>query len=35
MLAEDFEREYHTLRQLAHPSIIEVYDYGVEGAAAF
>jgi serine/threonine protein kinase len=30
-----FEREYHTLRQLAHPSIIEVYDYGVEGEAAF
>ena len=25
-----FEREYHTLRQLAHPSIIEVYDYGLD-----
>jgi hypothetical protein len=24
------EREYHTLAQLAHPSIIEVYDYGVD-----
>jgi hypothetical protein len=24
------EREYHTLVQLAHPSIIEVYDYGVD-----
>jgi hypothetical protein len=30
-----FEREYHTLCQLAHPSIIEVYDYGVAGEAAF
>src|SRR5262245_345378 len=25
-----FEREYHTLSQLAHPSIVEVYDYGVD-----
>jgi serine/threonine-protein kinase len=24
-----FEREYHTLAELAHPSIIEVYDYGI------
>src|SRR5262245_5212133 len=24
-----FAREYHTLAQLAHPCIIEVYDYGV------
>jgi tetratricopeptide (TPR) repeat protein/tRNA A-37 threonylcarbamoyl transferase component Bud32 len=24
------EREYHTLAQLAHPRIIEVYDYGVD-----
>jgi tRNA A-37 threonylcarbamoyl transferase component Bud32 len=24
------EREYHTLAQLAHPCIIEVYDYGVD-----
>jgi len=23
-----FEREFHTLAQLAHPRIIEVYDYG-------
>ena len=25
-----FEREYHTLVDLAHPSIIEVYDYGID-----
>ncbi len=25
-----FEREFHTLAQLAHPLIIEVYDYGVD-----
>jgi predicted Ser/Thr protein kinase len=25
------EREYHTLAQLAHPHIIEVYDYGMDG----
>lgn len=24
-----FEREYHTLAQLKHPHVIEVYDYGV------
>ena len=24
------ENEYHTLRQVQHPSIIEVYDYGVD-----
>lgn len=27
---ESLEREFHTLAQLAHPSIIEVYDYGVD-----
>jgi hypothetical protein len=26
-----FEREYHTLAQLCHPRVIEVYDYGVNG----
>jgi hypothetical protein len=30
-----FRREYYTLCQLAHPSIIEVYDYGIEGQNAF
>jgi len=24
------QREYHTLEQLRHPRIIEVYDYGVD-----
>ncbi|HMI92413.1 MAG TPA: hypothetical protein VK509_13650, partial [Polyangiales bacterium] len=24
-----FEREFHTLAQLSHPSVIEVYDYGI------
>jgi hypothetical protein len=30
-----FEREYHALAELAHPRIIEVYDYGVEAAGAY
>jgi hypothetical protein len=30
LIASQFEREYHTLVQLSHPSIIEVYDYGVD-----
>jgi hypothetical protein len=30
-----FQREYHTLCQLAHPSIIEVHDYGVDGQTAY
>jgi hypothetical protein len=29
---ELFEREYHTLAQLAHPRVVRVYDYGVDGA---
>jgi serine/threonine-protein kinase len=28
-LAPMFEREFHTLAQLRHPSVIEVYDYGI------
>src|SRR5687768_15344665 len=30
-----FEREYFTLSELAHPRIIEVYDYGIHGEGAF
>src|SRR6187401_2513686 len=30
-----FEHEYYTLSQLAHPSIIEVYDYGIEQDTPF
>ena len=30
-----FQREYHTLAQLAHPNIIEVYDYGVDAAGPY
>jgi serine/threonine protein kinase len=30
-----FQREYHTLAQLAHPRIIEVYDYGLDAAGPF
>ena len=29
-----FEREYHALQELAHPSIIEVFDYGIGGDGA-
>lgn len=29
------EREYHTLAQLAHPCIIEVYDYGVDARGPY
>lgn len=30
-----FEREYHTLRSLRHPRIIEVHDYGVADGTAY
>src|SRR5688572_23200783 len=30
-----FEREYFTLSELAHPRIIEVYDYGVDAERAY
>jgi tetratricopeptide (TPR) repeat protein len=30
-----FEREFHTLSQLAHPRIIEVYDYGLHQGSAY
>jgi tRNA A-37 threonylcarbamoyl transferase component Bud32 len=32
---ELLEREFHTLAQLAHPCIIEVYDYGVDEHGAY
>jgi aminoglycoside phosphotransferase (APT) family kinase protein len=36
LVASQFEREYHTLCQLAHPRIIEVFDYGfVHGSAYY
>jgi eukaryotic-like serine/threonine-protein kinase len=35
LLAAQFQREYHTLCQLAHPRIIGVYDYGVEAGFAY
>src|SRR5688572_10739332 len=28
---ELFEREFHTLVQLAHPRVVRAYDYGVDG----
>src|SRR5688572_26301428 len=30
-----FEREYFALSELAHPRIIEVYDYGIDGDGAY
>jgi hypothetical protein len=30
-----FEREYTTLARLTHPSLLEVYDYGLEADAAY
>jgi tetratricopeptide (TPR) repeat protein len=35
LAAQLFEREFHTLSELAHPRIIEVYDYGVDGGGAY
>jgi hypothetical protein len=35
LLGELFEREFHTLSELAHPSIIEVYDYALDGDCAY
>ena len=32
---ELFEREFHTLAQLAHPRIIQVYDYAVDGEGPY
>jgi hypothetical protein len=30
-----FQREYHTLAQITHPSVIRVFDYGVTAAGPF
>lgn len=30
-----FKREYYTLKQLAHPLFVEVYEYGVDSAGPF
>ena len=30
-----FEREFHTLSHLAHPRVVEVYDYGVDDSGPF
>src|SRR5262245_24495988 len=30
-----FEREYHTLAQLAHPTVIRVFDYGVDDTGPY
>lgn len=35
LLTSQFAREYHMLAQLSHPRIIEVYDYGVDGACPY
>ena len=34
-LALLFEREYHTLAQLAHPNIVAVHDYGVSDGTPY
>jgi hypothetical protein len=31
-VVELFEREFHTLKNLAHPNVVEVYDYGIADA---
>src|SRR5688572_27305749 len=30
-----FEREFHTLSELAHPRIIQVFEYGLDAAGPF
>ena len=34
-IVELFEREYHTLAQLAHPHIVRVYDYGIDAEGPY
>jgi hypothetical protein len=35
LVMAQFEREFHTLAELQHPRIIEVYDYGMDGGTPF
>jgi len=35
VLATFFMREYHTLKHLAHPCIIEAYDFGLDDGGAY
>jgi tetratricopeptide (TPR) repeat protein len=35
MLRAMFEREYHTLVQLAHPHIVRVFEYGLDGGEPY
>jgi serine/threonine-protein kinase len=32
---ESFEREFHTLKQLAHPQVVEVYDFCADAGGAY
>ncbi len=34
-LVQHFEREYHALKQLSHPRVVEVYEFGHDGGTAF
>ncbi len=34
-IAELFEHEYHTLAQLSHPRVVEVYDFGKDDQGAY
>lgn len=35
LATEHFEREFHSLKHLAHPRIVQVYDYGVQAGEPF
>jgi hypothetical protein len=35
VLMTQFQREYHTLKQLSHPRIIRVYDFGFAGGSPY
>ncbi len=34
-LVQGFEREYHALKELSHPRVVEVYEFGHDGGTAF